>query len=376
VQMAFNWQQCKISSKATWSKPSIDLKVFTGIKANEFGIRRKVSLWYSNAINTPLTFGSLKPVILLPLALVNNLTVAETETLIIHELAHIKSNDYFLNWLLIICETIFFFNPFIKVLSARIRLEREKNCDTQVLQFNYPALGYAETLLRTARFKSAPAAFFLAAAFKNAQLIKRIQFFTEEKNLRFYKRNYNSLALVPLMAILLFNIFLVDLVKNKKSLSTVIPQKIKIASTASPAENLNNSISTDGIPVSAADYVLAAEANQQLATQKKIEAEAAALQLPVNVPEQDQELISDDATPGTLVMPVALVQPDESKEIILKEENSATGKSVTKVYKMKLEHGAWKATLMWTITEKRSATDSLLILKDTSTRFFNQLLAQ
>jgi beta-lactamase regulating signal transducer with metallopeptidase domain len=392
LQLIFNWRQFKVSSRSAWIKPPIDLRLFTTVKATEFGISRKVSLWYSNTVNTALTFGSLKPVILLPVALVNNLSIKETETLILHELTHIKNHDYFFNWLLLACETLFFFNPFIKIITARIRLEREKNCDTQVLQFDYPALNYAETLLKAARFKATPAPFLLAAVIRNAQLIKRIQFFTEEKNLRFYKRNYSMIAIVPVIAMCLLNIFFVNFIKHKDILQAAIsPKEINTVIVPSYNENMNESFSTIILPVSTSDKITSASIiDQERAAATKINNaqllqvnlgklqanNRVQLQAALKMQELELEKLNEQVVLAeNMVMPVAL-QPEISKEVTLTEESSATGKAVTKVYKMKLENGKWKTTLLWTITETRPASDSQPYLRDTTTRFYDQAQAQ
>ena len=361
MQLLFGWQQFTMNGRSAWTKPSIDLKLFTAVKANEFGIHRKVSLWCSSAIHTPITFGFLKPVILLPVALVNNLTVAETETLILHELTHIKSNDYFLNWLLIICENIFFFNPFIRIITAKIKLEREKNCDTWVLQFNYPALNYAETLLKTARFKTEPAPFFLTAVFNNAQLLKRIRFFTEEKNLQFQKKNYSSLAIIPVLTVFILNIFLVNYIKKDHSLPASAVQKISVANTGLN-ENVNARFSTNILPADKVD---------QLSPKLKTSSTYTETALKITG-KPVQEIIIDEPGPENMIVPVALEEPTTTREVTLTEENSATGRSVTKVYQVKQENGEWKAVLMWTITETKPVSDSLPYLRDTTTRFYNQ----
>jgi beta-lactamase regulating signal transducer with metallopeptidase domain len=38
-----------------------------------------VNFWYSDVVTTPLTFGYFKPVILLPVALVNQISTKEAE---------------------------------------------------------------------------------------------------------------------------------------------------------------------------------------------------------------------------------------------------------------------------------------------------------
>jgi beta-lactamase regulating signal transducer with metallopeptidase domain len=168
--------------KSDLTKPSIDLRLFTQTKAYHFGISRKVTIWYSKTIHSPMTFGFWKPVILLPMALVNQLTVEQTESLIIHELTHIKNNDYLLNWLLVVSESLYFFNPFVKIIAQKIKLEREKNCDVQVLQFKYPAISYAETLLYTAHQQKLAYSLQMSAVQNKQELLKRIQYFTQNNN--------------------------------------------------------------------------------------------------------------------------------------------------------------------------------------------------
>lgn len=374
TQLAINWHRFRINGRKAWIKPSIDLKLFTTVKANQFGIRRKVSLWYSHAIHTPITFGYLKPVILLPVALVNNLSISETETLIIHELSHIKSNDYFFNWLLIICETLFFFNPFIKIIVTKIKMEREKNCDTRVLQFKYSALGYAETLLKIARFRATPDPFILAAVFKNAQLIKRIRFFTNEKNMHFNTKNCGPAAIAPLIAVFILNIFIIDFIKQNKSQKTEnIPQNID-ALHAGIKENKYSSFPVNISPLNKNEFLVSEKKYTGPLSSAKNNTIADNHSTAIDLSEENRALITDKASSiENVLMPVVLEEQNNTKEIILKEENSATGKTITKVYQMKFDNGEWKATLMWTITEGRPISDSLPYFRDTtSIRHFNE----
>ena len=162
----YNWKSFKITHKKLLLKPALNLKLFTGTKAIELGIKKNVVLWFSNIISTPLTYGFFKPVIIMPVALINHM----------------------MNLLLIASETLFFFNPFIKIIAGKIRLEREKNCDVEVLQSNYPVVNYAEALLKVATFKRPGNSFSLPAVFRKKELLQRIQFFTVDSNLIFRKK--------------------------------------------------------------------------------------------------------------------------------------------------------------------------------------------
>jgi hypothetical protein len=98
-------------------------------------------------VDTPLTLGFWKPVILLPMAAVNHLSIEQTETVILHELYHIKRNDYAVNLLIAVIDLLLFFNPFSRFITDIIKKERENSCDDLVLQFRYDPHTYVKALL-------------------------------------------------------------------------------------------------------------------------------------------------------------------------------------------------------------------------------------
>ncbi|MCB0696828.1 MAG: hypothetical protein KDC07_05655, partial [Chitinophagaceae bacterium] len=59
-------------------------------------INKNIRLHLSEIVSVPMVMGALKPVVLMPIALAGNLSLQETETILLHELAHIKRNDYLL----------------------------------------------------------------------------------------------------------------------------------------------------------------------------------------------------------------------------------------------------------------------------------------
>jgi len=132
------------------SRVAPEYRVFVSQSARQMGIRQKVAVWLSAKVQVPVTLGFLKPVILLPLTLCNNLTTAQVEAILIHELAHIRRNDFLLNLVVTLLEGLFFFNPFVRRLIADLRKEREHCCDDQVLQFRYDPHSYVSALLALA----------------------------------------------------------------------------------------------------------------------------------------------------------------------------------------------------------------------------------
>jgi len=117
------------------------------IFSKRMGIRRAVLLLQSELVKVPVAVGWLKPVILLPMGIVLHLPAEQLESILWHELAHIRRQDYLVNILQGMLETVFFFNPGLMRLSSLIRAEREACCDDMVISRTQQKASYLEALL-------------------------------------------------------------------------------------------------------------------------------------------------------------------------------------------------------------------------------------
>jgi beta-lactamase regulating signal transducer with metallopeptidase domain len=97
--------------------------------AGQLAIRRRVRLLESRLVQAPMVVGHLKPVIFIPLGLINHLPPDEIESVLLHELAHIRRHDYLVNLMQQLSECVFFFNPGLLWVSSLLREERENCCD-------------------------------------------------------------------------------------------------------------------------------------------------------------------------------------------------------------------------------------------------------
>ena len=97
--------------------------------ADLFGIKRQVRVGASQQISMPMTVGSLKPLIILPPDFAANLSQHEFESVIAHELAHIKRWDYLTNMLQRVVQAYLFFHPAVWFISKQLMIERELACD-------------------------------------------------------------------------------------------------------------------------------------------------------------------------------------------------------------------------------------------------------
>jgi len=142
-------------------------RAYLQLLAGRMGIKKKVQIWLSTLVDTPVTLGFWKPVILLPVAAVNHLSITQAEAIILHELNHIRRNDYLINLLIACVDVVLFFNPFARLLTGIIRKERENCCDDLVLQFEYEPQSYARALLTLEQNRKASSMLTLAATGKD-----------------------------------------------------------------------------------------------------------------------------------------------------------------------------------------------------------------
>ncbi len=136
-------------------------------------IQQCVRILRSSLVTVPTVIGWVRPVILLPVAVINRLPRDQLEMIIAHELGHIRRWDYLFNLLQVVIETLFFYHPAIRWMSKQVRQEREHCCDDLVIaQCNQPAL-YARALANLEIMRDAPVP-AMAMAATGGDLIQRL----------------------------------------------------------------------------------------------------------------------------------------------------------------------------------------------------------
>lgn len=97
--------------------------------SRQLGVRRMVRVLVAPGVDVPATVGWLKPVLLLPIGLANGLTPRQVESILAHELAHVRRYDFLVNVVTTLVESLLFHHPAIWWISRRLRVEREFCCD-------------------------------------------------------------------------------------------------------------------------------------------------------------------------------------------------------------------------------------------------------
>jgi beta-lactamase regulating signal transducer with metallopeptidase domain len=113
------------------------------------------------SVSSPALYGLLRPRLLLPPGFAAMFSAAEMEFVFLHELAHLKRRDLWLNWLFTALQVLHWFNPLVWLAFARWRADRELACDALALDAAGTGRNraYGQTILRLlADYSHQPAA--------------------------------------------------------------------------------------------------------------------------------------------------------------------------------------------------------------------------
>jgi len=115
-------------------------------------IKCRVGLKVSPNATTPSVCGLIRPVILVPWNLASTLGASRMRTVLMHELAHIRRADLWVNLAQTVLQIIYFYNPLLWIANCVIRRIREQAVDEAVLvAMGKAAQQYPQTLVDVAK---------------------------------------------------------------------------------------------------------------------------------------------------------------------------------------------------------------------------------
>jgi TonB family protein len=124
----------------------------------------RTALLVSDEVSGPVTFGFLRPVVLLP-ASFPAMPEAMRDAILFHELTHVERRDWLLTLGEEIVRAVFWFHPAIWWVLGEIQLAREQTVDQVVVEMTQARDPYVDTLLAVAGVtpqpELAPAPLFL-----------------------------------------------------------------------------------------------------------------------------------------------------------------------------------------------------------------------
>jgi bla regulator protein BlaR1 len=145
-------------------------------------ITRPVSLLQSGFVKVPMVVGWLKPVILIPIGMLAHISPEQVESILLHELAHIRRQDYVFNLVQHVVDTLFFFNPALLWISSLIRTERENCCDDIAIRQTNSRRRLIEALVSFHEYRQSAQAYALSLTGKNNGVVRRVERIVYRKN--------------------------------------------------------------------------------------------------------------------------------------------------------------------------------------------------
>ena len=131
----------------------------------------------------PGVFGIFRPVLLVPEGLFEHLTPEQWESVVAHELCHIRYRDNLIGFMQTFVEAVFWFHPLVRWIGKRIFLEREMACDEEVLRLGSEPRIYAEGILKVCElYLESPVACMAGVA--GSSLSRRIEGIMSRRILR------------------------------------------------------------------------------------------------------------------------------------------------------------------------------------------------
>ena len=130
------------------------ISVLTTGLSQRLRMRRPVRLSIVEAPVGPMSFGWLRPTIVIPQALLSSKSIDDLEPILAHELIHVRRGDGLVGFLQLLVQCLWWFHPLIWLMNRNICCERERCCDEEVIaELAYEPRRYGRSLLGVLELK-------------------------------------------------------------------------------------------------------------------------------------------------------------------------------------------------------------------------------
>jgi len=152
--------------------------------AEKSGINRILQVLQSGKVKVPTVIGVFRPVILIPAGIISLIPLEELESIIAHEIAHIRRFDFLINILQSLLEALFFYHPVVWILSAGVRQEREKCCDDFAVDVCGKLSIYAKALVELSEIQAGQNLPSVALTGNKNRIIHRVERLINPKKMK------------------------------------------------------------------------------------------------------------------------------------------------------------------------------------------------
>lgn len=177
------------------------------------GLRRATRVLASARIATPTLVGWVRPVVVMPLAILAKMPAPQMDLVLAHELAHLRRLDHLANLFQVVVETLLFYHPVLRWVSREARNERELCCDAMALRVAHGTRrDFVAALAGLEEFRVDHPNLALAAS--GGVLVERAWFIAGNTRAR---HRTHTRVLAPLLALLVVAVMLAVVASYKRA---------------------------------------------------------------------------------------------------------------------------------------------------------------
>ena len=140
-----------IAKRATPLREGAEAEIVARLQDGQAWERRVEIVSTADAIE-PGIFGIARPVLLWPAAMCGQVSEAHIESIVEHELCHVRRRDNLTAMVHMLVEALFWFHPFVWWIGGRLVEDRERACDEAVVESGRERRVYAESILKVCEF--------------------------------------------------------------------------------------------------------------------------------------------------------------------------------------------------------------------------------
>lgn len=136
-------------------------------------VSEKIEVRVMSEAKSPFVIRNINPVLILP---DRSMTENQIKNILAHEFTHIKRRDILYKWLVEVCKTVHWFNPFMYLIAKEIEKDCEISCDETAVRNmdEYEKKSYAETIMSFAFEYGRETAFLTSMATSKKTLKSRL----------------------------------------------------------------------------------------------------------------------------------------------------------------------------------------------------------
>lgn len=199
----------RMLAKQVGSPPSKEMKDRLAGLCLRLGLARTPKMMLVRCVSSPVVYGSFRPIILFPASLLTGLSGSELDSILLHELAHIRRLDPLVVWCQRIAETFLFFHPVIWLISRRLDILREQCCDEVVVSQGVPDIDYVSGLCKVAEnFSHNYSSNLLnaAAGVSEGELLFRVRKILDQSNSTDRKISFGAFSMMLILFVFCFGL--------------------------------------------------------------------------------------------------------------------------------------------------------------------------